>query len=96
MFLGMEGLPSDGCSTVSLKVQTGDFIVLYTDCLLESRNINGDDFRLERLKNVLDNSNAKNPKEMIAEILSQFNQFTKGVPLRDDLTIIVLQYSDSK
>ena len=96
MFLGMEGLPSDGCSTVSLKVQTGDFIVLYTDCLIESRNINGDDFRLERLKNVLDNSNAKNPKEMIAEILSQFNQFTKGVPLRDDLTIIVLQYSDSE
>lgn len=96
MFLGMDGLHSDGCSTVKLEVQSGDFIILYTDCLIESRNAEGKEFGLERIKNLIDNCAAQNPKEMLTEILNQFNQFTKGVSLRDDLTIIVLQYFETE
>lgn len=93
MFLGMPGLPSDGCSTVSRQMEAGDVLLLYTDCLVESRNSSGEELGQERLFKILEESPAKNSKETLAFIVEKFKNFTKGVPLRDDLTIIVLQYT---
>lgn len=93
MFLGMPGLPSDCCSTVKNQLEVGDSLILYTDCLVESRNSCGEEFGLERLQKILEEAQTKNPKETISYIAEKFKTYTKGVPLRDDLTIIALQYT---
>lgn len=93
MFLGMPGLPSDGCSTVLRQMEAGDVLLLYTDCLVESRNSSGEELGQERLFKILEECPAKNSKETLAFIVEKFKNFTKGVPLRDDLTIIVLHYT---
>ena len=93
MFLGMPGLPSDCCSTVKNQLEAGDILVLYTDCLIESRNGCGEEFGIERLQKILQEANSKTPKETLSYIAEKFKTYTKGVPLRDDLTIIVLQYT---
>ena len=93
MFLGMPGLPSDCCSTVKNQLEVGDSLILYTDCLVESRNSCGEEFGLERLQKILEEAQSKNPKETLSYIAEKFKTYTKGVPLRDDLTIIVLQYT---
>lgn len=93
MFLGMPGLPSDGCSTVSRRMEVGDVLLLYTDCLVESRNSSGEELGQERLFKILEECPSKTSKETLSFIVGKFKNFTKGVPLRDDLTIIVLQYT---
>ena len=89
----MPGLPSDCCSTVKNQLEAGDILVLYTDCLIESRNGCGEEFGIECLQKILQEANSKTPKETLSYIAEKFKTYTKGVPLRDDLTIIVLQYT---
>lgn len=93
MFLGMPGLPSDGCATVKKQMESGDILLLYTDCLIESRNSSGEEFGLERLQKTLEESAAKTPRETLLFVAEKFKTFTKEVPLRDDFTVIVLQYT---
>ena len=89
----MPGLPSDGCATVKKQMESGDILLLYTDCLIESRNSSGEEFGLERLQKTLEESAAKTPRETLLFIAEKFKTFTKEVPLRDDFTVIVLQYT---
>ena len=93
MFLGMSGLPADECSTVEMNVKEGDTFLLFTDCLVESRNLAGDELGTERLMKIFSDAPDKNPKELLAYVLDIFEAYTEAVPLRDDLTVIVLQYT---
>ena len=71
----------------------GDTFLLFTDCLVESRNLAGDELGTERLMKIFSDAPDKNPKELLAYVLDIFEAYTEAVPLRDDLTVIVLQYT---
>lgn len=150
-FLGIPDLPVE-FGIVQKKLEPGDTIILYTDCLTESRNLAGDELGQDLLKKIIQKSpcitetqkNDKSfpsnedsilgkilsnedsiqeeipsneesvpyeilsnedslpgeilsykdslPKEILTHIMDSFEAFTEAVPLRDDLTIIVLQY----
>ena len=66
---------------------------MFTDCLTESRNLAGDELGIELLQKIL----AKAPegtsaKQFLEYLIDIFEAFTEAVPLRDDLTVIVLKY----
>ena len=92
MFVGLSGLPSDLCSTVKYTCKKGDTFVLFTDCLLESRNLAGDEMGLKRLREIISKAPDGTPEEILSYILDIFDAFTEAVPVRDDLTVIVLKY----
>ena len=92
MFVGLSGLPSDLCSTVKYTCKKDDTFVLFTDCLLESRNLAGDEMGLKRLREIISKAPDGTPEEILSYILDIFNAFTEAVPVRDDLTVIVLKY----
>lgn len=100
-FIGIEGLPSD-FKTVYEEVTHNSYLLLYTDCLTESRNLMGFELEQPILKKLfekacnpekLENSEVfPTAKQVLNSILEAFELFTEGVPLKDDLTVIVLKY----
>lgn len=98
-FIGIEGLPDD-YRTVTVTLTEGTFLVLYTDCLTESRNLAGDELGSDRLRSIIkqyliEKSKADkslSAKNLLAYILDVFDAFTEAVPLRDDLTVIIMKY----
>jgi len=89
MFLGIEGM-GDEYKTARIHMQSGDMILLYTDALVESKNPDGEEFGMERVRGIL-SQRQWDPKSIIDELISQLFEFTGTSTLDDDLTIIVSQ-----
>lgn len=94
-FIGIEGLPDDYL-TVKQELTGETLLLLYTDCFTESRNLAGDELGTERLKEIFARTPAGSAKEVLAYLLDIFEAFTEAVPLRDDLTVIVMRYTPDK
>lgn len=94
-FLGIDGLP-DGFKTVEEKIGHGTYFLLYTDCLVESRNLMGFELEGSVLCKVFDKACGKNgeksAEEALRALMDSFRSFTEGIQLKDDLTVIVLKY----
>lgn len=73
-------------------MEKGDSLLLYTDCLIESRNLAGDEMGVNLLKKIFAKVPAENSKKILDYIIDVFDAYTEAVPLRDDLTVIVLKY----
>ena len=71
-------------------MKSGDSILLYTDCLSESRNKEGKEFGYEGITRSFSNADGA-AQFQLDSILADFEKFTEGVPVNDDLTIIVLK-----
>ncbi len=89
MFLGVEGM-GDEYKTARIHMQPGDMILLYTDALVESKNPDGEQFGMKRVRDILSQRQWE-PKTVIDELLSRLFEFTGTSNLDDDLTIIVSQ-----
>ena len=89
---GVIGIPMLGgdYSAIGFSMKSGDSIVLYTDCLSESRDKEGNEYGYSRIPRAF--SMAKgSAKNQLDFLLSDFNEFRSGVAANDDLTVIVLQ-----
>jgi len=78
--------------TVNVPINEGDTIILYSDCLVENRNQQGDFLGMDR---VIEKVNACSPEATADELIQAFTQmlydFSEVDSLKDDLTIIVLK-----
>ncbi|MGN0728177.1 EAL domain-containing protein [Treponema sp.] len=91
-FLGIEGLP-ETFETVDIPLKKDSVFILFTDCLTESRNLAGDELGIELLQKILARSpKQKSAQEILDYLIDVFEAYTEAVPLRDDLTLIVLRY----
>ena len=68
-------------------------IIMYTDCLNESVNKNGEQFTEDRIAQAFEDAGIGSAKSKLDYVLSRFNKFTEGSVIKDDLTVIVLQYN---
>jgi sigma-B regulation protein RsbU (phosphoserine phosphatase) len=98
-FLGIEGMAAP-YRAITLRMNEGDFLVLYTDCLIETVNGEGKMFVIDDLISATEYGNAQNAEDLLKTILSRFSVFCGGTPedrgaslpaLKDDLSIIVLR-----
>ena len=71
-------------------MKSGDSLLLYTDCLSESRDKNGNEFGYEGIQKAFSRSHGS-AKKQLDSLLYDFNDFRAGVPANDDLTVIVLR-----
>ncbi len=73
---------------IELKLHSGDFIIMLTDGVIESRNENGEQLGSGRLMEILEKiQSTDNP---IMEILNEVNGFTGG-KYEDDLSLISIK-----
>lgn len=88
--VGIPGLPTD-FSSIAFPMKEGDALLCYTDCLPESRNKAGEEFGEDRIKEAFASAGTGDAQTKLNTLLASLANFTAGVPLKDDLTIIVLQ-----
>lgn len=65
---------------------------LYTDGLTEAMNPSEEEYGEERLEKFVDKNRGLDPEEFHRKFLKKINQFSKDVPLRDDLTLLSLRF----
>ncbi len=71
--------------------EPGDVLLIVTDGFFEWRNREGEQFGIERLKNVALVSADLSAREIIEKILYEVEKFTDGTPQEDDLTALVVK-----
>jgi len=85
------GLPNQVYKEESLQLEELDTIFFYTDGIIEARNKDGDQYKLERLIQTLLDNKFLTLGEIEKYVTSSVKQFTVGVPQRDDITMVLLR-----
>jgi sigma-B regulation protein RsbU (phosphoserine phosphatase) len=78
-----------------VRLSSGDVLVFYSDGLTEARNADGELFGVERLHETVHeylekNSGKTSAQDLLNWIYEAVSDFSSGIPLADDLTIVVL------
>ena len=71
----------------------GDTIVLYTDGVTEAKNGAGEQFGIERLREVFAAAPPKDSREANRTVFDAVHSFTGDLPLADDVTCVTLRRS---
>ncbi len=87
MFLGLVDPVS--LEEVSLGLEPGDLLVLYTDGLTDALSIEGERFGGERLQHTICDAAAGSPQEVCDSVFHRVEQFQTGVEQFDDMALLV-------
>lgn len=75
----------------AVKVNTGDYLVFYTDGVTEAKNEKDEEFGEKRLVDTLKENYGKSPLEMKQEIFTQLESFAGNQEFPDDITLIIIK-----
>jgi len=68
-----------------------DLLVLFTDGVSDARNRAGERLGEDRVLDTIRRHRGRPPSEILDEVFAVLNAHTGAVPLRDDLTIVILR-----
>ncbi|HLW88082.1 MAG TPA: PP2C family protein-serine/threonine phosphatase [Terriglobales bacterium] len=88
------GIMSDApyeSGTVSL--QPGDWLVIFTDGVVEALNAKGEEYEESRLLNVLQNGTTATPDELLRRLMADLDFFVGTTPQHDDVTCMLVKVS---
>ncbi|MBD2767072.1 SpoIIE family protein phosphatase [Hymenobacter sp. BT664] len=74
----------------------GDVMVIYTDGIVEARGDGGAEYGEDRLKQRLEECYYLAADEIKSFILNDLNAFTKGYPIHDDQTLLVIKFKSAQ
>jgi sigma-B regulation protein RsbU (phosphoserine phosphatase) len=77
-------------------VERDDILLLYTDGMVEARNLAGEQFGVERLQDLLKKHRNLSPNELKVEIFRSVSQFTRDTEPHDDITLLILKVGEGK
>ena len=73
----------------TIELQKDDLLVLYTDGITETVNLENQEFGRERLIKLIQQVNNAPVKQVVQEIRQGLEEFSEGKPLADDTTIVI-------
>jgi serine phosphatase RsbU (regulator of sigma subunit) len=73
----------------SVKLEPGDWLLIFSDGISETANEQDVEFGVERLMEVVERNRHRRAEEMRHAILSEVRAHNGGRPAADDLTLIV-------
>ncbi len=89
-FLGVVDM-KEPIAAMTMTMARGDCLFLYTDCLLEAKNVHGRSFEETGIMASLQNAPDGTAREILDHVMNNFNDFREGRPVRDDLTAILIK-----
>ncbi|HMB30757.1 MAG TPA: SpoIIE family protein phosphatase [Desulfohalobiaceae bacterium] len=69
----------------------GDILLLYTDGINEAKNVQKEEFGLDRLTQLLKEASRDHSQKIIQDILKAVRDFTGDIPQYDDLSLMVIK-----
>ena len=76
---------------VSLTLEEGDVLLLYTDGVVEAHNGQPGQFGYDRLSSLAQRNANLKPNELVQTLRRELAEFTDGHPLEDDVTIVAFK-----
>ena len=77
--------------TGSLVLQPGDWLVVFTDGLVEAENIAKEEYGESRVLEILKNNAGSSPDELLRQIMTSLDAFVGTAPQHDDVTSLLLK-----
>ncbi|HWF37963.1 MAG TPA: SpoIIE family protein phosphatase [Candidatus Acidoferrales bacterium] len=78
-----------------VKLDPGEWVVIYTDGVSEAANKQSELFEESRLREIVERFQGSTVEEMADAIRDGVKAFTEGAPQSDDVTMLVVQYKGS-
>ena len=75
----------------AITLHKGDKLFVYTDGLPEAKNENNKQYTIERALKALNVHRDESPKELLASVRKDVNEFVKDAPQFDDLTMLCME-----
>jgi hypothetical protein len=92
--MGVDLLGEVEAAEVSLRV--GDRVLLYSDGVVEARAPSGEHLEFERLVDLVEShTHEHSPEELASRLIDEVLRHSAG-PLRDDATVVVVDYEGAK
>jgi hypothetical protein len=76
-----------------MRIGTGDWLVIFTDGVVEAVNSKADEYGEEELIRVVDRSSATAPADSLQNILESLDLYVGNTPQHDDMTCLLLKRS---
>lgn len=77
--------------TGTTRLEPGDWLVIFTDGVVEAFNPKDEEYGEPRLINLVSRSAASPPPEMLRSLLAELDQFVGNTPQHDDMTCLLLK-----
>lgn len=74
-----------------IKLNKNDLLVVFSDGITEAMNKEEEEYDEARLLEIITKNREKNSQELIDLIFNEVNNFSKGQPQSDDMTIVVIK-----
>jgi serine phosphatase RsbU (regulator of sigma subunit) len=84
-------VPKPAYEEKSLRLEPGDRLCLYTDGVIESRDIAKDTFGRDRLEKCLRYASESSASKIVENIAATLQDFRSDLPAWDDLTVLVAE-----
>jgi serine phosphatase RsbU (regulator of sigma subunit) len=84
-------LPDAKYECASVTLAPGDWLVIFTDGLVEAENARQEDYGEARLLGALAASAATRPAEMLKRLMAELDLFVGNTPQHDDVTCMLLK-----
>jgi sigma-B regulation protein RsbU (phosphoserine phosphatase) len=86
-------LPDSAYQLGTTRLESGDWLVIFTDGVVEAENAAGEEFDEPRLVRMIDRGAGGTPAEMLRGLLADLDQFVGNAPQHDDITCLLLKRS---
>lgn len=84
-------MPEAQYTAGSVRLDTGDLIVFYSDGVTEARNLAEEEYGDDRLIAFLRESQAMRPAEMVASLIQNVRAFSRREKPTDDVTVVAMR-----
>ena len=88
--LFLAGMKDTKYGQDELELHPGDHLLLYTDGITEAHSMNKTLYSTKRLIKTLDDCEKEDGEDILTYILKDVQDFSKGEPQFDDITMLVL------
>jgi len=89
--IGLNNNIADFVGELSIELQVGDGVVLYTDGITESTNKAGEQYGLPRLGEVISQNWSQTAEQIKTAVVTSVRQFINEQKVDDDLTLVVIK-----
>jgi serine phosphatase RsbU (regulator of sigma subunit) len=83
--------PRASYKTAEVNFSPGDTFVFYSDGIVEAMNPENEQWGFERFEQVVTGNASLDAEALSGKILSEFDNFRRGVPQDDDVTLVVIK-----
>jgi phosphoserine phosphatase RsbU/P len=87
--LGIQ--PDAAYESGTVTLHSGDWLLIFTDGLVEALNDRGEEYGEGRMLDVLHSGSASNPDELLRRLMINVDGFVGATPQHDDITCMVVQ-----